>query len=231
MLSKQEAQDSRKDYWSIRPTDIYQALGTSEHGLSEQEAQQRIEKYGYNELPEKGVSWAQVLLRQFKNPVSGILFASAIVAGFFGQLEQSIVILAMILLSAILGFYNEYNAEKTVRALRRSVSVKAVVTRDGRPSEIDARLVVPGDVVSVYVGDVASADMRIVQCKELQVNEAVLTGESFPVEKTSDGLDLQRPTPQQLTNYSVHGHCGSAWKWSWRRGLDRETHGVRININ
>jgi Mg2+-importing ATPase len=205
LLSKQKAQELRKDYWSFRPTDAYGSLGTSEHGLSEQEAQQRIEKYGHNELPEKGVSWTQVLLRQFKNPVSGILFASAIVAGFFGQLEQSIVILAMILLSAILGFYNEYNAEKTVRALRRSVSVKAVVTRDGRPSEIDASLVVPGDVVSVYVGDVACADMRIVQCKELEVNEAALTGESFPVEKTSDGLDIQDPTPQQLTNYLFMG--------------------------
>jgi len=204
-LSKQKVQDLRKDYWSIRPTDAYGALETSELGLSEQEAQQRIETYGYNELPEKGLSWTQVLLRQFKNPVSGILFASAIVAGFFGQLQQSIAILAMILLSAVLGFYNEYNAEKTVRALRQSVSVKAVVTREGRPSEIDARLVVPGDLVTVYVGDVAPADLRIVQCKELQVNEAVLTGESFPVEKTSEGLDLQRPTPQQLTNYLFMG--------------------------
>ena len=69
----------------------------------------------------------------------------------------------MILLSAILGFYNEYNAEKTVQALRKSVSLKAVTTRESRPSEIDARLVVPGDVISIYVGDVVPADMRIVQ--------------------------------------------------------------------
>jgi len=204
-LSKQRTRTLPKDYWSMRPTDAYGVLETSERGLSEQEARQRIEKYGYNELIEKRVSWSQVLLRQFKNPVSGILIASAIVAGFFGQIEQSIAILAMIFLSAILGFYNEYNAEKTVRALRQSVSVKAVVTREGKTMEIGARLVVPGDVVSVYVGDVAPADMRIVQCKELQVNEAVLTGESFPVEKTSDGLGLQRPTPQQLTNYLFMG--------------------------
>jgi Mg2+-importing ATPase len=146
-----------------------------------------------------------VLLRQFRNPVSGILFACAIVAGFFGQFEQSIAILAMIGLSVILGFYNEYKAEKTVQALRQSVSLKAVVTRDARPSEIDARLIVPGDLVSVYVGDIVPADMRIVQCKDLQLNEAVLTGESFPVEKTSDHLNLHHPTPQQLTNYLFMG--------------------------
>jgi Mg2+-importing ATPase len=194
-----------KDYWSIRPTDAYAALGSTEQGLSEQEAQYRIKRYGYNELPEKGFRWAQVLLRQFRNPVSGILIAAAVVNGFLGQAEQSITILAMILLSTILGFYNEYNAEKTVQALRQKVSLKAVVTRDGTPLEIDARLAVPGDVVSVYVGDVVPADIRIVQCKELQINEAALTGESFPVDKASDGLDLRQPTPQQLTNYLFMG--------------------------
>lgn len=204
-MSKQKTQDLRKDYWSIRPIDAYGALKTSEKGLSEQEAQQRIKTFGYNALPEKGFSRVQLLVRQFRNPLSAILFASATVAGFFGQVEQSIAILAIILLSAVLGFYNEYKAEKTVQALRQSVSLKAVVTRDGRPSEIDAKLVVSGDVVSVYVGDVIPADMRIVQCKELQVNEAVLTGESFPAEKTSGGLDLQHPTPQQLTNYLFMG--------------------------
>lgn len=83
-----------------------------------------MKTFGYNELPEKGFSRAQVLLRQFKNPVSGILFACAIVAGFFGQLEQSIAILSMIGLSVALGFYNEYKAEKTVQALRQSVFVE-----------------------------------------------------------------------------------------------------------
>jgi Mg2+-importing ATPase len=111
----------------------------------------------------------------------------------------------MIALSAILGFFNEYRAEKTVEDLRQNVSIKAVVTRDGKPSEINARLLVPGDLVSVYVGDIIPADMRIVESKDLQINEAVLTGESFPTEKTSERLDLQQPTPQQLTNYLFMG--------------------------
>jgi Mg2+-importing ATPase len=157
--------------------------------------------HGFNELPRKGFSGVQVLIRQFKNPMFAILFTCATVAAFFAEIEQSIVIIVMIALSAILGFFNEYRAEKIVEDLRQNVSIKAVVTRDGKPSEINARLLVPGDLVSVYIGDIIPADMRIVESKDLQINEAVLTGESFPTEKTSERLDLQQPTPQQLTNY------------------------------
>jgi Mg2+-importing ATPase len=164
-----------------------------------------LKTYGYNELPKKAFSWLQVLFRQFKNPMFAILIVAAVIASFFAQPEQSIAILTMIGLSVILGFFNEYKAEKMVVDLRKNVSIKAVVTRNGKPTEIDSRLLVPGDLVSVYVGDIIPADMRLVECKDLQVNEAVLTGESFPVEKTSDSLNLQQPTPQQLINYQFMG--------------------------
>jgi Mg2+-importing ATPase len=124
-----------------------------------------------------------------------------VVAFFFEAPEQSISILAMIVLAVALGFFNEYRAEKTVEALRRKVSIKAVVVRDGKPSEIDSTLLVPGDLVSLHVGGIVPADMRIVEAKDLHVNEAALTGESFPVEKTTESLELEQPTPQQLINY------------------------------
>lgn len=146
-----------------------------------------------------------MLFRQFKNPIFIILIAAAVVAGFFAELEQSIAILIMLVLSVLLGFYNEYKAEKIVENLRKSVSFKAVVTREGQPSEIDSKLVVPGDLASVYVGDIVPADMRIVESKELQADESTLTGESFPIEKTSNSLELQNPIPQQLTNYLFMG--------------------------
>jgi Mg2+-importing ATPase len=142
----------------------------------------------------------QILLRQLKNPIFAILIACAVIAGLFAELKQAIIILLMIVLSVILGFYNEYKAEKIVENLRRNVSIKALVTRGGKSSQIDSRLLVPGDLVSVYVGDIVPADMRITKYKDLQADEATFTGESFPVEKTSDGLDIQQPTPQQLTN-------------------------------
>jgi Mg2+-importing ATPase len=146
-----------------------------------------------------------VLLRQFKNPIFVILVACAAVAGFFGQPDQSVVILAMIIIAVVLGFYNEYKAEKTVQDLRQAVSIKAVVTRNGKSSQVDSKLLVPGDLVSVYVGDLVPADMRIVKLKDLEADEATFTGESFPVEKTADKLDVQHPTPQQLTNYLFMG--------------------------
>jgi Mg2+-importing ATPase len=146
-----------------------------------------------------------VLLRQFKNPIFAILVVCAAIAGFFGEPDQSVVIMAMIVLAVVLGYYNEYKAEKIVQDLRKAVSIKAVVTREGKPLQIDSKLLVPGDLVSVYVGDIVPADMRIVRSKDLETNEAAFTGESFPVEKTSNRLDVQKPTPQQLTNYLFMG--------------------------
>ncbi len=133
-----------------------------------------------------------------------ILLVAAIVAGFF-ELTQSIAIIAMIALSVVLGFYNEYRAEKIIEDLRESVSLKAVAIRDGKPAQIESKLLAPGDLVSVYVGDIVPSDMRIIDCKDLEVNESTLTGESFPVEKTAAPLQVQHPTPQQLMNYMFMG--------------------------
>ena len=107
----------------------------------------------------------------------------------------------MIVIAVTLGFINEYRAERTVHDLQKRVSIRTIVIRDGKPSEIESKLLVPGDIVSFYVGDIVPADMRVLESTDLHVNEAALTGESFPVEKTSETLDLQQPTPQQLTNY------------------------------
>ncbi len=185
--------------------EVFDKLQTGQQGLSEPEVKERLKKYGYNELPTQTLTWVQILARQFKNPLFVILIACAVVAGVYSDPRQSVIILLMIALSVILGFYNEFKAEKIVVNLRRNVSIKAVVTRDGKPSEIDARLLVPGDLVSVYVGDIVPADLRTVECKNLQTNEAVLTGESFPIEKTSDRLGIEHPTPHELANYQFMG--------------------------
>jgi Mg2+-importing ATPase len=184
---------------------VYLSLKSDERGLSEQEAQRRLKTYGYNELERQKFGWGPVFLRQFKNPIFAILVACAVITFFFAEPDQAIDILLMIVIAVSLGFFNEYRAEKTVHDLQKRVSVRAVVIRDDKSSEIESRLIVPGDIVSYYVGDIVPADMRIVECTDLHVNEAALTGESFPVEKTSENLDLQHPTPQQLTNYLFMG--------------------------
>jgi Mg2+-importing ATPase len=111
----------------------------------------------------------------------------------------------MIGLSVALGFYNEYRAERIVEDLRQKVTIRTVVTREHKTYEISSRLIVPGDVVSLSIGDIVPADMRIVDCKEMEANESSLTGESFPVEKTSMAVELDYPTPQQLANYLFMG--------------------------
>jgi Mg2+-importing ATPase len=204
-MSKDQTILKRTDYWSPPPIEVYKALETNLKGLSQREAQQRLKTYGQNLLPRQAFSGIQVFLRQLKNPIFTILIVAAVIAGFFGEFDQSIVILSMIVISVILGFYNENKAEKIVDDLRKSVSLKAVVMRDGKNSEIDSSFLVPGDVVTVYVGDIVPADMRIVEYNSLEVNEATFTGESFPVEKTKDPIDIKNPTPQQLKNYLFMG--------------------------
>ena len=122
------------------PADVYRSLETSDMGLSDLEAQRRLKIYGYNQLERQKFGWGPVLLRQFKNPIFAILAACGVVTFFFEAPEQSISIFAMIVLAVVLGFFNEYRAEKTVEALRKKVSLKAVVVRDGKPSETDSTL-------------------------------------------------------------------------------------------
>ena len=189
----------------MQPAEVYQSLESGEQGLSDQEAQRRLKTCGLNELPTHRLSTIQVVFRQLKNPLFVILVACAVIAGLYSELKQAIIILSMIALSVILGFYNEYKAEKIVENLRDNVSIKAVVTRDGKACQIDSKLLVPGDLVTVYVGDISPADIRLVRSKELQADEATFTGESFPVEKTSEHLTLVSPMPQQLINYLFMG--------------------------
>ena len=202
-MKEQTTNDDR--FWTLSETEILQELKTTTTGLPEDEAHIRLEKHGYNELPREKLSWLQILIRQFMNPIYLILLASSVVAYFFGEFEQSIAIVSMIFLSAVLGFYNEYKAEKIVAALTERVSLKALVTRGGKTYDLSARELVPGDIVSVYIGDVIPADMRLIEAKDLQVDEATLTGESFPVDKISASLKLDHPTPQQITNHLFMG--------------------------
>lgn len=134
-----------------------------------------------------------------------ILLAVAFVAGFLGQPEQSSVILVIMGLSVALGFYNEFRAEKLVGQLQKNTSITAVVTRNGTPIEVDSSSVVPGDILDVYIGDIVAADARIIESKELELNESVLTGESFPIEKNSKELLTKPGSLSQATNMMFKG--------------------------
>ncbi|HVP22452.1 MAG TPA: magnesium-translocating P-type ATPase [Conexivisphaerales archaeon] len=188
------------EYWSQDPSEVYAALSTSENGLPSEEAARRLSLYGRNELPREGPGWPRILLSQFDNPMSLILVVVAILSGFLGQPEQAEIILVIMAVGVVLGFYNEFRATKMVQDLENSVSIKAVVIRDGKATELDSALLVPGDLVRVYIGDIVPADMRIVDSTDLQVNEAALTGESFPVDKNAEKLPARPSAPTQSTN-------------------------------
>lgn len=170
--------------------DLEPELNTNlEKGLEAADALARKARYGPNELQEKGgVSPLKLLVSQFTNTMVLILIAAAIVSGLLGKTTETIAIAAIVVLFALLGFLQEYKAEKAMAALKR-LSVPVVrVRRNGLLQEISAKELVPGDVVLLEAGNAVPADMRIVESVNLRIQEAALTGESEPVEKHTDSL-------------------------------------------
>ncbi|MCS7209946.1 MAG: HAD-IC family P-type ATPase, partial [Fimbriimonadales bacterium] len=159
-------------------------LGTDEHGLSQREAQRRLQQYGYNEIePIKPISLLQIILHQFQSPLIYILLAATVVTLLLGDYIDSAVIAAVLILNATIGFIQEYRAEKSVRALMQLTAPHALVVREGAEYDIESRELVPGDVVLLESGVRVPADIRLFQATALQVDESLLTGESVPVFK------------------------------------------------
>ena len=161
-----------------------QSPNRSRQGLTAREIEERRHLYGLNELPKAAaVSPLRVLLRQFTNFLVLILIAAAAIAFFLGEKVDTIAILFVVLLNAALGFIQEWRAEKAVEALRNMISPRARVLREGHEATIDARELVPDDIVIVEAGDSIPADMEILTSVQLFTDESALTGESLPVAK------------------------------------------------
>jgi len=174
----------KKRYWALDAGAVAAAAETSaENGLSSEEAQRRLRKFGANELPKKRANAFELFLRQFTGPLVLILLAASVVSAFLGELTDAVIIIAIVAFSGIIGFVNEFRSEKTIEQLEKRISHKALVLRDGEKKEIDARHLVPGDVVFVAIGDIVPADLRIISCNDFSLNEAAVTGESAAVEK------------------------------------------------
>ena len=155
-------------------------------GLSEQEVNERLEKYGKNELAAQAKkSFVAKVIAQFADFLIIILIVAAIVSAAVGEVSDSIVILAIVVINALLGIYQEGKAEKSVEALQKMSAPNAKVFREGRQIEVPAANVVPGDIVILETGDIIPADVRLIESSNLKIEEAALTGESVPVEKDS----------------------------------------------
>ncbi|MFH1182387.1 MAG: calcium-transporting P-type ATPase, PMR1-type, partial [Candidatus Woesearchaeota archaeon] len=172
------------EYYNQPISEVFSALGTSEKGLSEKEAAKLLAAYGPNELKEgKKISAFKVFLSQFTDFIVWILIAAVAISMFLGEWIESIVILIILIINAVIGFLQEYRAEKAIEALKKLAGLKADVLRDGQKKTIDAAFLVPGDIIFLEVGDKIPADSRLIEEHNLSVMESSLTGESTPVKK------------------------------------------------
>ncbi|SHF27362.1 Ca2+-transporting ATPase [Caldanaerobius fijiensis DSM 17918] len=157
-------------------------------GLSQKEAQSRLEKYGFNELTKKsGISPLTIFLNQFKNFIIIVLLLATLISYFLGEVADAATITIIIIMNAILGFIQEYRTERSLEALKELSAPHATAIRDGKQIIIPARELVPGDIVILEAGDSVPADCALIEAYNVQVNESILTGESTPVEKKSAG--------------------------------------------
>src|SRR3989344_4725078 len=175
-------------------------LEASDKGLTNSEAAERLKQYGFNEIKEgKRVSPFEIFINQFKSVVIWILIFAVIISviigytksgelGFAEEYTDAIIIAVIVVLIAVLGFVQEYKAEKAIEALKKLASLKATVIRDGQKNDIDAKELVPGDILLLETGDKVPADARLIEVFNLQTQEAALTGESNPVKKHTDPL-------------------------------------------
>lgn len=170
--------------------DIFRTLASGPSGISENEAAKRLHRYGPNELEEKKKRTPLImLLDQFKDFMIVILIGAAVVAGIIGEITDTLVILAIVIANAVIGFIQEYRAERAMEALKEMAAPQATVVRNGNAQRIDSRDIVPGDVVVLDAGAIVPADMRLTEAAQLKAEEAALTGESVPVEKNLDMID------------------------------------------
>ncbi|MEQ8194415.1 MAG: HAD-IC family P-type ATPase, partial [Rhodospirillales bacterium] len=161
-----------------------EALHTDSNGLTSKEAATRFESYGPNRLPEPARHSLLIrFLLHFHNILIYVLLGSAAITAALGHLADTFVILAVVVANAIIGFIQEGKAEKAMDAIRRMLALKASVLRDGTRRALEGETLVPGDIVLLEAGDKVPADLRLLRSNGLQVQEAILTGESVPVEK------------------------------------------------
>ncbi len=168
--------------------------------MTDDEAEKRLAQYGANlPKPKKRSDALTLLLSQFKSPLILILIFAGGLSFFLGDSVNAAIILTIILISSLLGFWQERGAANAVQKLLAIVQTKATVFRDGNPKEIPVEKIVPGDVISLNAGDLIPGDAIILESKDLFVNEASLTGETFPAEKTA-GILPAATSVSQRTN-------------------------------
>ncbi len=195
-----------QNYYQLPVDEVLKAFRTSLQGLSTEEAQRRLKEYGPNEVVrEKKKSPLALFLSQFTNFLVVVLIIAGLISAYLGDYVESIAIFAIVLMAGVLGFVQEYRAEKALEALKALSAPTARVIRDGKEDVVQAREIVPGDIVVLYAGDRVPADGRLIEAINLRVDEAILTGESVPVEKSANPILQENPSISERYNMVFSG--------------------------
>jgi Ca2+-transporting ATPase len=199
----------QKQVWhTLSADEVLATLQTSSQGLSPEEAKRRLERYGLNELTAaEHVSPWRILLSQFQNVLIVILLIATVLSVVVGHAVEAIAIAVIVLFAVLLGFIQEFRAERAIEALRQMAAPLATVIRGGREQQIAAREIVPGDIVLLHAGDKIPADARLLEAVNLKLEEAALTGESVAVEKETEPLTDPEAGVGDRTNMV---HAGTA---------------------
>lgn len=202
--------DKLSAFWSITPEEVFKELETTANGITDSEAEKRTELYGLNRLkPKKKTDAVTLLIAQFKSPVIIILIFAAILSIFLGDTADAIIILTIIFISGILGFWQEKGATNAVQKLLEIVQIQSKVMRDGQEKEIPVEEIVPGDIVILSAGSVVPGDSLIISSKDLFIDESTLTGETFPVEKSVSALSKDTALSQRTNTLFMGTHVVS----------------------
>lgn len=193
-MSKKTGETTEHVWHTIAVSNILDILQTSLNGLSGKNIASRIETYGPNRLPETKKRSALIrFLLQFHNILIYVLLCSAAITALLNHLVDTTVILLVVFANAIIGFVQEGKAEKAMNAIHKMLALKASVLRDGVRQTIDGEMLVPGDIVLLEAGDKVPADLRLIQASGLQIQEAILTGESVPIDKKTNPVTANVP--------------------------------------
>ncbi len=184
----------QKQTYNLTKTEVLEKFQTSLTGLTSQQARERLKEAGFNEVQKKQTwSWFSLLINQFNDALVWILLVAGGLSFLFHEYRDTTIILLIVGINALIGFFQEYKAEKTLENIRQLASDKAVVVRDGQRQEIDAKFLVPGDLIHIASGDTVAADAYLLEGYDVYVNEFIFTGESKAGKKTvapQDGENL-----------------------------------------
>jgi H+-transporting ATPase len=189
MAGPEKQEESTKPRQEALPAgDLEKQLNTTPDGLTQKEAASRLTKYGYNEIPEKKVSPLLKFLSYFWGPIPWMIMLAALLSGVLQHWEDLAVILALLVMNAIVGFHEEYQAGNVIDELKRKLAVQARVKRDGKWTTVTGKELVPGDIIRVRMGDIVPADSKLLEEGPVEVDQSALTGESLPVERRLDNV-------------------------------------------